>query len=89
MITEKITIFDENIIMPKNILIHRENVANVLQTVRVQKGLSLEEVANLSGIMKKGTLRRIEENRLAPTTEQLYALCDALEIEIKINDIKV
>lgn len=63
----------------------RKKVANVLQTARVQRGLSLEEVANHVGC-KPQTLQRIEAGIFSPTSEILYAIAEAIGIEIKIDE---
>lgn len=66
----------------------RELVAETLLTARVQKGLSLDELGAMIGF-KGSTIHRIEQGRFSPNADQLYAICDALGISIKINDTEI
>jgi len=62
----------------------REKVAEILLSSRVQKGLTQEQLGDRVGF-KGNTIYRIESCRFSPNADQLYALCEALELEIKIN----
>lgn len=66
----------------------REKVANILQSARVQKGLSVEDIAKKAGC-KPNTLLKIEKGVFSPGAEVLYAIADAIGITIKINDTKI
>jgi transcriptional regulator with XRE-family HTH domain len=63
----------------------REKVAEILLTARVQKGISQEELGEMVGF-KPSTIERIEQSRFSPNADQLYAICNALGIEIRFND---
>ncbi len=82
-------IFAENSEMPSE-EIHdiREKVANILQTARVQKGLTQEQLAELSGF-SRSTIVRIEQCQFSPNSDQLYILLKILDIEMKLNDQKI
>lgn len=62
----------------------RERVANILLTARIQKGLTQEQLGDLVGF-RQNTIYRIESCRFSPNADQLYALCEALGINITIN----
>jgi transcriptional regulator with XRE-family HTH domain len=66
----------------------REKVAEILLTARIQKGLTQDELADMVGF-KAGTIERIEQCRFSPNADQLYALCDALRITIKLDDQEI
>lgn len=63
----------------------RELVAETLLTARIQKGYSLDELGEMVGF-KASTIQRIEQGRFSPNADQLYSICEALGITIKIND---
>lgn len=63
-------------------------VAEILQTARVQKGFTLEEIAEKARL-KPRTLKNIETGVFSPTSEILYSIADAIGIKIKINNIEI
>ncbi len=65
--------------------LRREKVANLLQSVRLQKGLSVKDVADRMGC-STSTVERIEKGVFSPSSDVLYVFCDALGISIKINN---
>jgi transcriptional regulator with XRE-family HTH domain len=66
----------------------REKVAEILLSARVQKGLTQEQLGELVGFAQN-TIARIENCRFSPNADQLYAICEALGIEIKLNDTSI
>jgi transcriptional regulator with XRE-family HTH domain len=66
----------------------RELVAEALLTARIQKGYSLDELGEMVGF-KASTIQRIEQGRFSPNADQIYAICEALKITIKINDVEI
>ncbi len=65
--------------------LRREKVAKLLQSVRLQKGLSVKDVADRMGC-STSTVERIEKGLFSPSSDVLYVFCDALDISIKINN---
>lgn len=63
----------------------REKVAEILLTARIQKGLTQNQLSDLVGF-KPNTISRIEQGRFSPNADQLYAICDALGVEIRFNN---
>ncbi|MFN3802459.1 helix-turn-helix domain-containing protein [Belliella pelovolcani] len=74
----------------KTDIIHsrREKVAEILLSARVQKGLTQEQLGEKVGFAQN-TIARIENCRFSPNADQLYALCEALDLNIKINETKI
>lgn len=63
----------------------RIKIADVLKSVREEKGMSIEEVAEQVGI-SKNTLERIEAGRLSPDADLLCVIVNTLGCDLKIND---
>lgn len=72
----------------ENIQNRREKVAEILVTARVQKGLTQEQLGEMVGFAQN-TIARIENCRFSPNADQLYAICEALEIEIRLNNVQI
>lgn len=72
----------------KEIVIKREKLAEILQTARVQKGMTQEELAEKSDCTQ-ATIQRIETAKFSPRMEQLFLILEALELEMKIGDEKI
>ncbi len=70
------------------ILKKREKVSSILQSARVQLGLTQEELAERTGY-SRSTIIRIEQNQFSPNADQLYVLCQVLNIDLKINGEKI
>lgn len=66
----------------------REKVAEILLTSRVQKGLTQEQLGDIVGFAQN-TIARIENKRFSPNADQLYALCEALDLKITINGVEL
>ena len=63
----------------------RQNLAEILQSARVQKGYSQTQLADIVGINDK-TVSRIESCKYSPNLDILYKIIDCLEIELKVNN---
>lgn len=57
------------------------NIANRIQFFRQQKGITVNKLANLSGI-SQSFLRDVELGNKKPTVETVSLLCDALGITL-------
>jgi len=58
-----------------------EALAIRLKTMRIEQGLSLDELANKSGV-SRASLSRIEKGDVSPTAQVLGKLCNAFEITL-------
>jgi transcriptional regulator with XRE-family HTH domain len=59
----------------------REVVGDVLRRVRTSQGRTLREVSD-SARVSLGYLSEVERGRKEPSSELLYAICDALEVPL-------
>jgi transcriptional regulator with XRE-family HTH domain len=66
----------------------RKKVAEILLTARIQKGLTQEQLGEMVGFAQN-TIARIENCRFSPNADQLYAICEALDIHIRLNDTEI
>ncbi len=69
---------------PDQILKKRLSVAAILTEARTRKSLTQDQLGELVGF-KGNTIYRIESARFSPNADQLYALCEALDITITLN----
>ncbi len=70
--------------METEIIKKREKVSAILLSARIQKGYSQEKLGELVGF-RQNTIARIEGCKFSPNADQLYALCQALGLEITID----
>ncbi|MCT6764195.1 helix-turn-helix domain-containing protein [Riemerella anatipestifer] len=63
----------------------RLKVAEIIQTARIQKDWTQEELANKIGYARS-TIQRIEAGKFSPNADQLYEILDTLGVELKINN---
>ena len=54
---------------------------NRLYDIRIEKGLSQRELANLSGV-SRNTITRVENGDVAPNMETCRKICNALNVSI-------
>ncbi|MCO4303224.1 helix-turn-helix domain-containing protein [Riemerella anatipestifer] len=66
----------------------RLKVAEIIQTARIQKDWTQEELANKIGYARS-TIQRIEAGKFSPNADQLYEILDVLGLELKINNEKI
>ena len=66
----------------------RQKVASIIQTARVQKGWTQEELANKIGC-KRLTIIKIEQSRYSPNADILYQLLEALDLTLKIGNEEI
>ena len=53
----------------------------VLRRLRLERGLSQEELAERAGMASHAHISRLESGRKQPTLEMLFGLADALKVE--------
>jgi ribosome-binding protein aMBF1 (putative translation factor) len=68
----------------EKIKITRGKVAKILTKARQQKGLSQTDLGEKVGFAQN-TIARIENCRFSPNADQLYAICEALDITITLD----
>lgn len=66
----------------------RQNLAEVLQTARIQKGYSQEQLGDMVGV-KYSTIGRIENCKYSPNLDIFYKIAHALEISVKVNNVEI
>lgn len=67
------------------IIQRRQAVATILIKSRLQKGWSQTDLGEKVGFAQN-TIARIENCRFSPNADQLYALCEALNIKIQLEN---
>lgn len=67
---------------------YAEKIGEIIQTIRVQKGMSQKEVSEQS-LCREYTFNRIEKGELMPNLGQLISIASALNIKIKIGDREI
>lgn len=79
---------------PKNVVISmllaekRNKVASIIQTARVQKGWTQQELADRIGCQRQ-TIGKIEDSKYSPNCDILYQLLECLDLTLKIGNEKV
>lgn len=66
----------------------RNQVASIIQTARVQKGWTQQDLADRIGCQRQ-TILKIEQSRYSPNCDILYQLLDALQLTLKIGNEKI
>ena len=66
----------------------RNKVASVLQTARVQKGWTQQDLADRIGCQRQ-TIIKIEQSRYSPNCDILYQILECLDLTLKIGDEKI
>ena len=66
----------------------REHVASIIQTARVQKGWTQQDLADRMGCQVQ-TISKIENARYSPNADILYLLCEVLDLSLKIGNEKI
>lgn len=78
----------ENVVLSKLIEEKRAKVAEIIQTARLQRGWSQEELAERTGLQRQ-TIGKIEACRYSPNADILYVLLDCLNLTLKIGNEKI
>jgi transcriptional regulator with XRE-family HTH domain len=60
---------------------HLQRIGSALRKKRTEKGMSQQELADISNIAKS-TVQRIENGELNPTILMLITISEALEVEV-------
>ena len=66
----------------------RQKVAQIIQTARVQKGWTQEELAERLGVRRQ-TIIKIEGCKYSPNADILYAILGCLDLTLKIGNEEV
>lgn len=74
--------------MNELILKKRQKLAEVIQTARIQKGISKKEFGEMVGI-NENTVSRIEACVYSPNLDIFYKIADTLEIKITVNNVDI
>lgn len=62
--------------------VHNMNVGKRITELRLEKGISVNKLANLAGV-SQSYLRDIELGNKNPTVEYLSYICDALDVSLE------
>jgi transcriptional regulator with XRE-family HTH domain len=79
---------DKNVVEATLIKEKRNQVASIIQTARVQKGWTQEELGDRVGF-SRSTIARIEASVFSPNADQLYMLMECLDLTLKIGNEKI
>lgn len=66
----------------------RNQVASIIQTARVQKGWTQQELGDRVGF-NRNTIIRIEASAFSPNADQLYMILECLDVTLKIGDEEI
>jgi transcriptional regulator with XRE-family HTH domain len=66
----------------------RNKIASIIQTARVQKGWTQQELADRMGCQVQ-TINKIENARYSPNADILYLVCECLDLTLKIGNEKI
>ena len=64
--------------------LNEAEIGSVLKRLRTEKGLTLKQLADMSGVTRSA-ISRYENNKRMPTMIVLYAFMDALEVDLFIS----
>lgn len=79
---------DQNLVTTMLIEEKRNKVASIIQTARVQKGWTQQDLADRIGCQRQ-TILKIEQSRYSPNCDILYQLLECLDLTLKIGNEKV
>ena len=77
---------EQNVVVTMLLEEKRNKVASIIQTARVQKGWTQEDLADRIGCQRQ-TIIKIEQSRYSPNCDILYQLLEALDIPLKTPPI--
>lgn len=75
-------------ITEKELITKRELTATLIRERRVNLGWTQEQLAEITGF-ERANISRIEAGRYFLSTKQLWILCDALDLDVKIIEKKL
>lgn len=78
----------DNLQVAKMLEEKRDKVASVIQTARVQKGWTQQELADQMGCRVQ-TINKIENSRYSPNCDILYQLAESLSLTLKLGDEEI
>ena len=76
---------DQNVVVTMLLEEKRNKVASIIQTARVQKGWTQQELADRMGCQVQ-TINKIENSRYSPNADILYLILECLELTLKIGN---
>ena len=79
---------EQNVVVTMLLEEKRNKVASIIQTARVQKGWTQQDLADRIGCQRQ-TIIKIEQSRYSPNCDILYQLLDTLDITLKIGNEKI
>ncbi len=79
---------EQNVVVTMLLEEKRNKVASIIQTARVQKGWTQEDLADRIGCQRQ-TIIKIEQSRYSPNCDILYQLLECLDLTLKIGNEKV
>ena len=79
---------EDNVVISMLLEEKRNKVASIIQTARVQKGWTQEDLADRIGCQRQ-TIIKIEQSRYSPNCDILYQLLECLDLPLKIGNEKV
>ena len=74
--------------MKNTTLEKREQLSEIIQRIRIQKGLSQEKLAEKVGCVRS-TIDRLEKTKFSVNTDLLFKIFEVLEISLEINGEKI
>lgn len=79
---------EQNVVVTMLLEEKRNKVASIIQTARLQKGWTQEELAERLGVRRQ-TIIKIEGCKYSPNADILYSILDCLELTLKIGNEEV
>ena len=73
--------------MENTTLEKRAQLSEIIQRIRIQKGLSQEKLAEKVGCVRS-TIDRLEKSKFSVNTDLLFKIFEVLEISLEINGEK-
>lgn len=75
---------EQNVVVTMLLDEKRNKVAEIIQTARVQKGFSQQQLADRVNV-SANTISRIEIGKFSPNADLLYLILDCLDLPLTIN----
>jgi transcriptional regulator with XRE-family HTH domain len=79
---------DQNVVVTMLLEEKKDKIASAIQTARVQKGWTQEELGEHVS-MSRNTIARIENKRFFPSMESFLLILDCLDLTLKIGNEEI
>jgi DNA-binding XRE family transcriptional regulator len=76
---------DTNVVASMLLEEKKEKIANAIQTARIKKGLTQEQLGDIVSL-SRNSIVRIENKRFFPSMENFLLILDCLDLTLKIGD---